>query len=87
MKRIFCFGSFSDNSICKGIFITSFLILFRFIYFSSFSISIKDANIKKFIFNILVCYIRYLEPIVIITWLKFVCEFLFKILKRNEGMC
>lgn len=52
-----------------------------------YSISIEDTNIEKFIFNILVYYIRYLEPIVIIAWLKFVCEFLFKILKRNEGMC
>lgn len=83
MKRIFGFGSFSNNTICMGIFITSFLIIFRFLYFNSFGISIVSTNTEKFIYYILYYYVRYFEPIIILIWLKFVCEFLFKLLKRN----
>lgn len=83
MKRIFKFGSFSDNSICTAIFVTSLLIIFRLNYFNSFSISIESTDVEKFIFNFSIYYVRYLEPIVILLWLKFVCEFLFKLIKRN----
>lgn len=83
MKRIIRFGSFSDNSICMGIFITSILIIFRFIYFSRFGISIESSNTQILIFNILSSYIRYIEPIVLLIWIKFICEFIFKLLKRN----
>lgn len=83
MKRIFRFGSLSENTICTGIFITSFLIVFRFLYFWRIGISINSSNAEKTIFYVMINYINYLEPIVIITWLKFVCEFLFKLLKRD----
>lgn len=83
MKKIFGFGSFSDNSVCMGIFITSFLVIFRFIYFNSFGISIESTNFDKFIFNVLVYYVRFFEPMIILIWLKLVCEYLFKLLKRN----
>ena len=83
MKRILKFGSFSDNTICTVIFITSLLIIFRLKYFNSLGISIESTYFEKFIFNFSVYYGRYLEPIVILVWLKFVCEFLFKLLKRN----
>lgn len=83
MKRIFGFGSLSDNSICSGIFITSVLIIFRFIYFSSFGISIVSSSAQIFIFNILSNYVRYLEPIILLILIKFICEFLFRLLKRN----
>jgi len=43
VKRIFGFGTFSDNSICMGILITSVLIIFRFIYFSRFGIYLLQA--------------------------------------------
>lgn len=83
MKRIFRFGSLSENTICTGIFITSFLILFRFLYYWSIGMTIYSSNAEKTIYYVMVSYVKYLEPIVIITWLKFVCEFLFKLLKRN----
>jgi hypothetical protein len=83
MKRILGFGFFSNDIICKGIFITSFLILLRIIYFNSFGISINDTNAEKLIFYSLNFYVRFLEPIVLLIWLKFVCEFLYKCLKRN----
>lgn len=83
MKRLFKFGEFSDNSICVGIFITSFLIIFRFLYFTRLSMSIYDSDIKIFITKIMFFYVGYLEPVVVVVWLKFVCEFLFKLLKRK----
>lgn len=83
MKRIFRFGSFSDNSICMGIFITSVLIIYRFVYFSRLAISIESTSAQIFIFNVLNNYVKYFEPIVLFIWIKFICEFLFKLLKRN----
>lgn len=83
MKRLLGFGSISDKSMCMGIFITSFLIIFRFIYFRSFGISIYSTNVQRFIFYVLHYYVRFFEPIVILIWLKLFCEFLFKLLKRN----
>lgn len=85
MKRLFKFGELSGDSICKGIFITSLLILFRFLYFNRISISVHDSNIKMFFANIGFFYIRYLEPIVILIWLKFICEFLFNLLQKEHS--
>ncbi|NMB27045.1 MAG: hypothetical protein GX987_03190 [Tissierellia bacterium] len=84
MKRLFKFGEFSGDSICKGIFITSFLLLFRMLYFTRVGMSIYDSNIKIFITKIIFFYVGYLEPIVVIIWLKFICEFLFKLLNRDK---
>lgn len=83
MKKLLGFGSFSDNSVCMGLFITSFLILFRFLYFWTIGISIYSSNVETIIYNIMDNYIRFFEPMVILIWLKLVCEYLFKLLKRN----
>ena len=83
MKRIFGFGTFSDDNICIGIFITSFLIIFRLIYLSQFNISVNDSNAKMIIFNMYCFYIKFLEPIVIFICLKFICEFIYKCLKKK----
>ena len=83
MKKILRFGSFSDDSVCMGIFITSFLILFRFLYFWSIGVSIYSSNAEKIIYNVMVNYVDFFEPIVILIWLRLVCEYLFKLLKRN----
>lgn len=83
MKKLLGFGSFSDNSVCMGLFITSFLILFRFLYFWSIGISIYSSSAEKIIYNLMINYVRFFEPIVILIWLKLVCEYLFKLLKRN----
>lgn len=83
MKRIFGFGSYSANFICNGIFITSILIIFRFIYFSRFGISIESTGVEVLTYTILNYYIRFFEPIVILIWIKFVCEFLYSLLKSE----
>lgn len=84
MKKIFKFGLFSDESVCMGILITSFLVIFRWTYFGSYNLSVEDVNAKKYLIYTLNYYVRYFEPIVILIWLKFVCEFLYKLLKRNK---
>jgi|LGOV01.1.fsa_nt_gb hypothetical protein len=83
MKKIFRWGSFSEELICKGIFITSLLIIFRLRNFNVIRISAYDTNAEQLILYTLRFYMNYLEPIVILVWLKFVCEFLYKSLKRN----
>lgn len=83
MKRILKFGSFSDDFICTAIFISSLLIIFRLKFFNNLSISIESTDMEKLIFNFLIYYERYLEPIILLVWLKFLCEFLFKLLKRD----
>lgn len=84
IKRIYKFGTFSNNSICMGIFITSLLIYLRYMYNSRFSISIDSTNVQRLAFNIFVFYIKYLEPVIILAWLKFICEFLFKVLNQDK---
>jgi len=83
MKRVFGFGSFNNNTICMGIFITSFLIIFRFLYFYSVGFSIENIYVEKIIFYFFKLFYFRLEPLIFLIWLKFVCEFLFKCLNRN----
>jgi uncharacterized membrane protein len=84
MKRLFKFGLISDNSVCLGLFITSVLILFRFMYFKgSFVLSAESTSAEMFKFYTYIYYIGYVEPIIILIWLKLVCEFLFKLIKRH----
>ena len=81
IKKICGFGNLSNHCVCKGIFFTSLLIALRFIYISRFNISINSTSTEMFIFRIFVFYIKYLEPVIILIWLKFICEFLFKVLE------
>ena len=83
MKRLLKFGSFSDNSICMVIFITSFILIYRYLYIRGFGFSPMSTDSQRFKFYAYIYYIQYFEPIVILIWLKFVCEFLFNLLKRN----
>ena len=83
MKRLLRFGSFSDNSICTVIFITSLILVFRYLYIRGVGISPMSSDSQRFMFYAYIYYVQYFEPIIILIWLKFVCEFLFNLLKRN----
>ena len=85
VKKIFRFGSFSNETICGFIFITSILIVFRFMYYSRFSISIDDSELKQYIFQGFMFYTKYLWPAVVVIWLKFICEFIYRIMESVHG--
>ncbi len=53
-------------------------------YFNGgYGISSESTSEQMFKFYANIYYRRYFEPIVMLIWLKLVCEFLFKLLKGN----
>lgn len=85
VKRIFRFGSFSNETICGFILITSILIVFRCMYYSRFSVSIDDSVFKQFVFQGFMFYTKFLLPIVVVIWLKFICEFIYRMMESVHG--
>lgn len=87
MKKLIKFGLLSPKTIVKGIFFTTILQAFIFFFyrFRGFSVTITSTWDQILIYKIYVAYFRYLQPIVIIIWLKFVCEFLYRVMVRGDG--
>lgn len=85
-RRIFKFGTFSDDTIIIWILVTSFLLLFSHMYLRPFAVYAKTIS-DPYPYVVVLSkmygfYAMYLEPIVLFIWVKFICEFLYKCLKK-----
>ncbi len=81
--KYFKFGNTSYNTICFGILITSFILVLG--YFSKYSgLDMNSTSIDTFVYYVSDIYNRYLKVIVVFLFLKFVCEFLFHVLKNTS---
>jgi hypothetical protein len=80
MKRVFGFGTFTNRTICSALLVLSFVLLYRFIYLGSYGI---DQNGSQLVMDIYIFYRAYLEPIVMLVWVKFVCELFYKLLEKE----
>jgi len=52
----------------------------RFLYLKSYTI---DSNGSQLAMDIYSFYWTYLLPIVLLVWVKFICEFLYKLLEKE----
>lgn len=80
MKRVFGFGTFTNRTICSALLVLSFVLLYTFIYLGSYSI---DQNGSQLSMDIYIFYTKYLLPIMLLVWVKFICEFLYKLLEKE----
>ncbi len=83
MKKLLKLGSFSDSTTCWGIYITFALLICRLTYLNHLSISIGSSGMDKFIFYSMVYYTKYLQPLVLLVGLRFICEYLFKLVNQK----
>lgn len=87
MNKFIKFGLLSPKTVVKGIFLTSFLQIFLFFFYKyrGFTVTITSTWSQILAYKIYVVYHLYLQPIVIIIWLKFVCDFLYRVMVRDDG--
>lgn len=80
MKRVFGFGTFTNKTICSVLLVLSFILSYSFIYLQNYTI---DSNGSQLAMDIYSFYWTYLLPIVLLVWVKFICEFLYKLLEKE----
>lgn len=85
MEKYIKFGMLPPKTIVKGLFFVTLLELFMFRYFRSVSMSIYSTYGQVLGFKIHSFYIRYLEPILFVIWLKLICEFMYKVMTRVDN--
>ena len=84
MKSFFKFGLLKPKTIVKGIFFITLLQILMYVYFVNVTLSLNSNWIQTVAFKIHFIYFRYLQPIVAIVWLTFVCEFLYRVMARTD---
>ncbi len=85
MNKFIKFGELAPKTIVKGIFSITLLHLLMSMYFANVFLNLDSTWVQTLAFKIHFIYFRYLQPIVAIVWLKFVCDFLYRVMVRGDG--